>query len=601
MFLQICIPESDTHVHRFLWRNLDTTKEPTVFAMQRVSFGDKPSPDMASFVMLRMADEHKQDCQHAATVLRRDRYMDDLIHSCPSAEVAAQSIKELDEVLATGSFKIKEWICSSEDLRNQLSIATESARETPKTSVVNLDGEEEGTKILGVGWNPQTDMLSFASKEIKLERLTKRSILSSISKLYDPLGLASAVTIKARIALQDIWRSKQFDWDDILPDDTSSTWKKLFDEIERLKSVQIPRCVRPSDVSGPSELHVFADASGAAFGAVAYLLCPTSQGPEVRLVSAKAKVAPLRQSTIPRLELMAALIASRLAQTIYTEFKIKPATVTLWSDSTIVLHWLWSETATLKTFVGVRVAEIQSTWAPSCWKHVPTEQNVADDLSRGISVRELSEGRWLNGPSFLKKPKTEWPSENISVVNEDSEKKSVASATPVTKSVPLVEPSEYSSWGKLKRVIAYCLRFVNNLKSSLKDPAGIQKGPLQPEEMDASEDYWIRESQRDLKIADYPNLSPFIQDGIIRVGSRLNKSQLPYDQVNPVLLPANCHISTLIMRHMHQRVSHAGRERTLCESRARYWIVRGRSLAKKIARECVTCRKIRQRSIHTPR
>ncbi|KAK3744937.1 hypothetical protein QZH41_007783 [Actinostola sp. cb2023] len=276
MFLQICIPESDTHVHRFLWRNLDTTKEPTVFAMQRVSFGDKPSPDMASFVMMRMADEHKQDCQHAATVLRRDRYMDDLIHSCPSAEVAAQSIKELDEVLATGSFKIKEWICSSEDLRNQLSIATESASETPKTSVVNLDGEEEGTKILGVGWNPQTDMLSFASKEIKLERLTKRSILSSISKLYDPLGLASAVTIKARIALQDIWRSKQFDWDDILPDDTSSTWKKLFDEIERLKSVQIPRCVRPSDVSGPSELHVFADASGAAFGAVAYLLCPTS-------------------------------------------------------------------------------------------------------------------------------------------------------------------------------------------------------------------------------------------------------------------------------------------------------------------------------------
>ncbi|KAK3729904.1 hypothetical protein QZH41_006241 [Actinostola sp. cb2023] len=460
--------------------------------------------------MLRMADEHEQDCPHAATVLRRDRYMDDLIHSCPSAEVAAQSIKELDEVLATGSFKIKEWICSSEDLRNQLSIATESASETPKTSVVNLDGEEEGTKTLGVGWNPQTDMLSFASKEIKLERLTKRSILSSISKLYDPLGLASAVTIKARIALQDIWRSKQFDWDDILPDDTSSTWKKLFDEIESLKSVQIPRCVRPSDVSGPSELHVFADASGAAFGAVAYLLWPTSQGPEVRLVSAKAKVAPLRQSTIPRLELMAALIASRLAQTIYTEFKIKPATVTLWSDSTIVLHWLWSETATLKPFVGVRVAEIQSTWAPSCWKHVPTRQNVADDLSRGISVRELSEGRWLNGPSFLMKPETEWPSENISVVNEDSEKKSVASATPVTKSVPLVEPSEYSSWGKLKRVTAYCLRFVNNLKSSLKDPAGIQKGPLQPEEMDASEDYWIRESQRDLKIADYPNWSPFI-------------------------------------------------------------------------------------------
>lgn len=205
MFLQILLPEEDTHVHRFLWRNLDTTREPTTYALQRVTFGDKPSPDMASFVMLRMAEENEKECPRAATILKRDRYVDDLIHSCPSTDEAAKSIEEVDKVLATGSFKIKEWLCSStvekaseSDQPKQVSVS-ESIPE-PVTSIVNLDGEEEN-KTLGVVWNLKRDVIGFASKEVKVERLTKRSVLSNISKLYDPLGLASAVTIKARIAL----------------------------------------------------------------------------------------------------------------------------------------------------------------------------------------------------------------------------------------------------------------------------------------------------------------------------------------------------------------------------------------------------------------
>ena len=111
---------------------------------------------------------------------------------------------------------------------------------------------------------------------------------------------------------------------------------------------------------------MFADASGCAYGAGAYLLWPTSDGPEVRLVSAKARVAPLQQPTIPQFELMAALIALRLGKTIQEEFKMKPSSVTLWSDSKIVLHWLHSESAAFK----VRVTEIQSTWDSSSWRFV---------------------------------------------------------------------------------------------------------------------------------------------------------------------------------------------------------------------------------------
>lgn len=115
-------------------------------------------------------------------------------------------------------------------------------------------------------------------------------------------------------------------------------WRDLFADIERLKGVNFPRCLKPSITSGPSLLYVFADAIISAYGPVAYLLWPTPDAPEVRLISAKARVAPLRQSTIPRLELMAALMASRLAKTIHEELKEKPESVELWSDSKIVLH-----------------------------------------------------------------------------------------------------------------------------------------------------------------------------------------------------------------------------------------------------------------------
>ena len=132
------------------------------------------------------------------------------------------------------------------------------------------------------------------------------------------------------------------------------------------------------------------------------------------------------------------------------------------------------------------------------------------------------------------------------------------------------------------------------MKFTIRDPSKVRQGVLKPEDLENAEEYWFRECQRDVKLADYPNLSPFSKDGIIRVGSRLNRSRLPYEQVNPVLLPRSHHISSLIMRSMHIKVKHAGRERTLSESRAKYCILGGRKLAKDIIHDCVLCRKARQ-------
>lgn len=134
------------------------------------------------------------------------------------------------------------------------------------------------------------------------------------------------------------------------------------------------------------------------------------------------------------------------------------------------------------------------------------------------------------------------------------------------------------------------------MRASREDLTEYKSGPLQPNEIKSAERYWIFEAQRDLtnwKKA-YQDLTPFTQDDVFRVGGRLSRSHLIYEQIHPILPPAKHHISTLITEDMHQKVSHAGCERTLSESRHQYLIVRERGLAKNIVRNCIVCRELHQ-------
>ena len=592
MFLQICIPEQDSQVHRFLWRDMDASKQPSVYRLTRVTFGDKPSPDMASFVLLKIAEQYKDTAPYAAEILQDGRYMDDLISSCSSQELASKQMGEVDVVLATGSFKVKNWFIST-PVKHATSLDS-STRGAPPGETVCLYGEES-VKTLGVCWDPTTDTIGFKVKTD--ERLfTKRSVLSRMSMIYDPLGLASAVTIRGRIAMQHVWRLEDVKWDDPLQPEVAQHWRDLFADLKNLEDVQFPRCVKPHGPAWDSELHVFADASISAYGAVAYMLWHTPSGATVRLLTAKARVAPLRQTTIPRLELMAALIASRLAKSVVTELREKP-TVYLWTDSSIVLHWLLSASIAMKPFVGVRVAEIQSTCDPTKWNFVPSELNPADDLSRGLTVHQLS-GRWMHGPPFLRMPKQDWPVQTaVQVQEKDPELRSPKPLYASAKTVPPIDCGRYSSWQKLVRVTAWVKRAVHNMRN--RDDSRRTTDTLSPDELEAAEKYWVSIAQKSLgDWNDYASLTPFLVKDIVRVGGRLRRSTLDYDQVHPVLLPASHTVSKLIMRDIHEKLGHPGSERTLCHSRRQFWITKGRNLAKQMVRSCVVCRKLR-RPAHT--
>ena len=252
------------------------------------------------------------------------------------------------------------------------------------------------TKVVGLLWHTPSDTLSLASKMTAGDYpITKREILQNSSSIFDPLGLIAPVTIQAKILLQDLWK-KRVHWDEPLEESLQNRWNNIVKEIRDATELVIPRQYFPSLQFSAQELHVFADASMKAYGAVAYF----KQDAYTSLIMSKTRVSPLKTISLPRLELMAAVLAVRLSKFILSSIKCK-YNIHLWSDSQIVLHWI-NSSKKLKPFVGTRINEIVSTFPASHWHYCPTSSNPADLLTRGITYQQLAlSTNWKYGPPWL--------------------------------------------------------------------------------------------------------------------------------------------------------------------------------------------------------
>jgi len=340
-------------------------------------------------------------------VLKEDVYMDDICHSKDTVQETRKVADDLDKILMKGGFIVKNWKSN----KPLTPVNEDSSEEETKVFHTTSSGEDDS--VLGTAWNSATDTISLkvrsdllklsATDHQRMEeiKLTKRMLLSNIAKIYDPIGLAAALTIRAKIGMQDLWRMG-FDWDDELPLQVKTKWVQLLDKMQELGNVTFARCLLTPGAVEPPILCVFSDASTEAFGCCAYIRKKNPDSTyEVKLVAAKSRVAPLKQLTVPRLELQAAVLASRLAKTIREESRIQFKSVHFFTDSNITMAWIKSPSRSLKPFVSARIGEIQSNPEPSQWRHIPGEVNVAGDLSRGISVQDFT-GRWSDGPEILR-------------------------------------------------------------------------------------------------------------------------------------------------------------------------------------------------------
>ena len=200
-----------------------------------------------------------------------------------------------------------------------------------------------------------------------------------------------------------------------LPDKLKNEWKNWFKELHLLQEIKIPRCLKNSKPVTSVTLHSFSDASEKAYAAAVYTRHEyEDQSVTTQLIASKTRLSPLEAISIPRLELMGALIGVRLTKQVSTALEIPMKDATFWVDSMNVLHWIHGRSRDYKPLVAHRVGEIHDESCPDQWKYVPTELNPADYGSRGMNVSEIKNSQqWWFGPEFLTKSKDSWPEEKI--------------------------------------------------------------------------------------------------------------------------------------------------------------------------------------------
>lgn len=387
---------------------------------------------------------------------------------------------------------------------------------------------------LGLKWNCRSDVLGYKTRTVKPEPCTLRHIYKVLATQYDPLGFILPFTTRAKILVQRLW-DKQREWDDPnLPDDLLISWKEWEGEFPTLSNISLPRCLISPDTDQTDitrQIHIFCDASEQAYGSVAYLRTGDDKGHiQLAFIIARSRVAPERKLTIPRLELCAALSGAQLAQLLNTELTLDINTVMLWTDSTTVLAWLKAESYRFKVFVGTRIAEIQELTTQWAWRYVNSNNNPADDLTRGKTLYKLSvANRWSQGPSFHHKPESAWPiTPQIQTLDDKTEKRKGIFCCLTTAAVNSNFPdiTSYKTWNEL--VEGTVQRLKSTERPSAEDYQTAEWNVLQKSQADSFPDEYrllkvgkpVHSSSRLLALA--PEFDASCQ--LIRVGGRLLKA-----------------------------------------------------------------------------
>lgn len=300
MFLQVGLLKDDRIYHRFLWHNLDSSREPYVYEFQRLMLGNTASPFIAQFVLQKHSKDNAEDYREAAGTVSDSMYVDDVLDSRETSKDVIELQRQLSELLGLASFRLRKWAS------NEKSVLEDVPEEDRQPGVeVREDGRPTGNvKTLGVTWKSENDLFTFNIQPPEIKEITtKREVLSAISTLFDPLQFLSPFTVRAKILMQNLWTAG-LDWDSPLPKNLLDRWHNWVNELQHLCLFEIPRCLRyPSP--DEKELHMFSDASKDAYAACAYLVCHYEEStPTSVLIASKSRVAPVKSMTIPRLELM---------------------------------------------------------------------------------------------------------------------------------------------------------------------------------------------------------------------------------------------------------------------------------------------------------
>ena len=616
MFYQVLVDPEDKDSLRFLWwpgGNLDL--EPIPHRMRVHLFGAKSSPSCAAFALRHTAKEFGKffDPEVAEAVLKCF-YVDDLLTSVKDEMAAVKLIQDLRRLLQMGGFRLTKWISTSKTVMESIP-EEDRAKAVQDLCISNVEN-----RVLGMTWNIETDLFRF---EVRVEDkpLTRRFILSVTNRLFDPLGLVAPVVVEARLIFREICKQK-IGWDETLPASFVSRWNSWTNTLEGLNEITIPRCFKSLNEKIKNlQLHVFSDASILARGAICYLRIEYENDlVNCSIVMAKAYLATSENMTIPRMELEAALDGVRLARMVKDEFDLS-CRCSYWTDSAIVLQSIHADSKRFPVFARNRLAQIERNTCVYDWRHIPTELNPADLISRGARATELvNKSEWFEGPAFLKLPPEKWPNrfEKKSATNEEIfQTFNLPGKCDVSLFACVVEGGGmdrligyFSSFYRLKVAVAWLLRVKACLCERLRcSNALLSLTSIAVPELKDAEINIIRyvqqlcfadsyralvggRHQSILKSSPLYKLNPIVVDGVMRVGGRLDRAYLDFDVKHPIVLPGDHHLTDLIIQDVHFRiVGHLGVDATLNQIRKNYWIINAKVAIRRILKDCVICKR----------
>ncbi|KAI9549120.1 hypothetical protein GHT06_007526 [Daphnia sinensis] len=541
-------------------------------------------------------------------------YSDNMIDSFETEEEAMDFARQVTKSLEAGGFTLTAFASSSAKVLESIPTQHRSHRLID----LNLDGLQI-EYLLGLEWDIATDTFGIRTKQLP-SVTTKRQLSSAISLVFDPLGLCLPVITGAKLIFQKTHKDSLDDssrrgWDSPLPEETLVKWNDWTTHFHKLSFPRIPRCFRDHTFpihATSLRLVVYADASSVAYAAVAYLRCQFEQKVTVNFVMAKGRLAPLKPTTVPRLELRAAVLAVELSLVIKKELRLPILDVEYHSDSQIVLHQLHSNGTKQPTFVNKRREYILQHSKADSWHFVPSADNPADDSTRSTVPKDFGIScRWNSGPPKLRDPSYA-PEPFIPLsVRSSEEEPSKEEDPPVVsvnqlQAVPSLSHPHADQISKLikkadqlhllKREVAQLLRSDAAKKEELSADELAEAFRLclsvsQDEEFPGERKALLKKG----KISSgspLRRLCPYIDshDGLMKVDGRLRHAELPARTRHPIIISSHHHLTRLIVEDRHVRLHHAGIEHTLSVVRQDFYLPQGRSTIRRALRQCIKCR-----------
>ncbi|XP_045022923.1 uncharacterized protein LOC123466894 [Daphnia magna] len=580
-FLNIALHPEDAEAVRFLWITEPETPNPPLVAYKwkRVPFGLSSSPFLLRATLNKHLDGMESIYSTTVRQLKEQIYVDDYLGGADNISTAKTRIQETKSIFQEAKLNMRSWVTNDKTVRKFLS---EKGLINPIVKIFTQKLEEGQPKVLGIRWDTESDTFQFdpapiieAATELG-ELVTKRNILRISARVFDPIGFLAPTTLLLKIFYQKLWEA-EIDWDVEAPPEIRKTWIAAMTGLNEFANLKIPRWIGYSKrVIQNAEIHVFGDASEAAYGAVAY-----------------------KKVTLPRLELLSSLLAARLGEKLKNFLHIESWRTIFWADSLVALGWIRGDTNRWKPFVRNQVDAIKKLSGPNWWRHCPGVQNPADLASRGAPAVTLVHSElWWNGPSWLKEDETKWPDSTPEVEEPSIHERIEAEAKSktVTMSVASVEPAtpvewhldRIPSWNRLLRRTAWILRFASKnrptnatqVKTPIKTGDGkqIMVEHLKVEELTKAELLIYRQLQKeafpktfqDLEEGRQPHHKEKIaalrpvwdaRDKLIRITGRVELALRDREIEPAILLPAQHPVVKLIIQDRHVSLKHAGKRK----------------------------------------